>query len=208
MTADSGIDALTHAVEAFTAVPHAEFVMRPGGTTVYQGKNPIADLLAIEAIRLVGLHLERAVNEPTNTKARDGMALAATLAGLAFSNAGVALTHAMEYPVGGAVHVSHGAGNGLLLPHVMRFNATVCEATIAELGPALGVAAEADVVIAAIERIAAVVGIPHRLRDLGVTRDMLPGFADKAFAVKRLTRVNPRLPSSPAELLAVYEAAF
>ena len=75
-----------------------------------------------KAIRLVGQFLRRAVKDGNDLEARDGMALAATLGGLAFSNAGVALVHAMEYPVGGAVHVSHGAGNGLLLPFVMRFN--------------------------------------------------------------------------------------
>ena len=208
VTADSGIDALTHAVETFTAVSQAEFVTRSGGTTVYQGKNAIADLFALEAIRLVGLHLDRAVHEPTNRDARNGMALAATLGGLAFSNAGVALTHAMEYPVGGAVHVSHGAGNGLLLPHVMRFNASVCASTIAQLGPSLDVSTDADAVIARIEALSAAVGIPRTLRDLGVTSAMLPDFAEKAFAVKRLMRVNPRMPTAPAELLAVYEAAF
>src|SRR5204863_8713900 len=75
-----------------------------------------------KAIRLVGRFLVRAVKDGTDREARDGMALAATLGGLAFANAGVALVHAMEYPVGGAVHVSHGAGNGLLLPFVMQFN--------------------------------------------------------------------------------------
>lgn len=208
VTADSGIDALTHAVEAFTATPHEEFMRRAGGATVYQGKNAIADLFALEAIRLIGLHLERSVHEPADREARDGMALAATLGGLAFSNAGVALTHAMEYPVGGAVHVSHGAGNGLLLPHVMRFNAVVCASTIAAIGTSLGVPATVDAVVRKIEAISAAVGIPRSLRELGVTREMLPNFAEKAFAVKRLMRVNPRLPESAADLLAVYEAAF
>src|SRR5438105_3890498 len=122
VTADSGIDALTHAIEAFTAVDNDRFPLPPGEQTVYQGKNPLADLTAREAIALVGKYLRRAVKDGTDLEARDGMALAATLGGLAFSNAGVALVHAMEYPVGGGVHGSHGAGNGLLLPFVMEFN--------------------------------------------------------------------------------------
>ena len=75
--------------------------------------------------------LRTAVHEPKNLPAREGMALAATLAGLAFSNCGVALVHALEYPIGAAVHCSHGAGNGLLLPYVMRFNLGACEAELA-----------------------------------------------------------------------------
>ena len=122
VTADSGIDALTHAIEAFTAVDNDDFPLPSGEKSVYQGKNPMADAMAREAIALVGKFLRRAVKDGNDLEARDGMALAATLGGLAFSNVGVALVHAMEYPVGGAVHVSHGAGNGLLLPFVMRFN--------------------------------------------------------------------------------------
>jgi len=208
VTADSGIDALTHAIEAFTACPQAEFLLRSGEPTVYQGKNPLADLCALECVRLVKTHLEIAVKDPHSTAARDGMALAATLGGLAFSNAGVALTHAMEYPVGGAVHVSHGAGNGLLLPHVMRYNAAVCAETMGRLGPALGVESTADAVILEVSRLSRAVGIPQQLRDLGVQRQLLPSFAEKAFQIRRLMRVNPRLPQSSQELYQIYEAAY
>jgi alcohol dehydrogenase class IV len=216
VTADSGIDALTHAVEAYTAVDQTEFLTRPpGGETVYQGKNPIADTMAEKAIRLVGKFLVRAVKDGSDREARDGMALAATLGGLAFANAGVALVHAMEYPVGGAVHVSHGAGNGLLLPHVMRFNLPARVEAMAEIAQLLGYrdphatpherAAEA---IQVVEQMRHAIGIPTRLRDLGVTEAMLPAFAEKAFAIKRLMRVNPRMPRSADEILTVYQAAF
>jgi len=208
VSADAGIDALTHAIEAYTACGQAEFQTRPGGATVYQGKNPLADLMAAEAIRLVGRYLTRAVLTPNDTEARDGMALAGTLGGLAFSNAGVALVHAMEYPVGGAVHVSHGAGNGLLLPFVMRFNAGVRADALGEIGAMLGAEPTVEGAIHAVEELRTAVGIPTRLRDLGVTPAMLPGFADKAFAIARLMRVNPRLPASQAEILTVYEAAY
>jgi alcohol dehydrogenase len=224
VTADSGIDALTHAIEAFTACDNDAFPLPSGEKSVYQGKNPMADVMAREAITLVGRFLKRAVKDGNDLEARDGMALAATLAGLAFSNAGVALVHAMEYPVGGAVHVSHGAGNGLLLPFVMQFNLPKRVAAFAEVGRLLGrngqpfepgspyesesLDARADAAIREVSQLRHDTGIPTRLRDLGVTEDMLPGFAAKAFAIKRLMRVNPRMPQNEGEILDVYRAAF
>lgn len=215
VAADSGIDALTHAVEAYTAADHAEFLTRPpGGETVYQGKNPLADTMAERCIGLVGRYLRRAVRDGTDLEAREGMALAATLGGLAFANAGVALVHAMEYPVGGAVHVSHGAGNGLLLPYVMDYNRPAARANLARLPALLGAGppagdeeAEACRAVGLVADLRAAIGVPTRLRDIGVTEDMLPGFADKAFAIKRLMRVNPRLPTRD-EILDIYRAAF
>ena len=101
VTASSGIDALTHAIEAYTAVDFGAFPLPPNERSVYQGRNPMSSLCAAEAIRLVGQHLRRAVTHGKDLEARNGMMLAATLAGLAFSNSGVALVHALEYPVGG-----------------------------------------------------------------------------------------------------------
>jgi alcohol dehydrogenase class IV len=135
------------------------------------------------------------------------MALAATFAGMAFSNVGVALVHALEYPVGGATHCSHGAGNGLLLPHVMRFNKPAREERMARVGQLLGAAPTADAAIAAVERLSADIGIPRRLRDLGAREDQLPQFAAKAITVKRILRVNPR-PVSEQDALAVLRAAY
>jgi alcohol dehydrogenase len=203
VTADSGIDALTHAIEAFTAVNHEEFVCRPGGETVYQGKNPLADAMAEQCIALVGKYLRRAVRDGNDLEARDHMALAGTLGGLAFANAGVALVHALEYPVGGAVHVSHGAGNGLLLPFVMQFNRPLREDAFRRIAEWLG----GTDAIQEVEKLRSEIGIPTRLRDLGVSREQLPGFAEKAFAIKRLARVNPRTPTLE-DLLGIYEAAF
>ncbi len=204
VTADSGIDALTHAIEALTAIDNDRFALPAGERTVYQGKNPMADLMAEKCIRLVGQYLVRAVQNPNDLDAREGMALAATLGGLAFSNAGVALVHAMEYPVGGAVHVSHGAGNGLLLPYVMRYNSTVRGELMATIGDWLGVPGDG---IRAVEQLRAAIGIPNQLRELGVTAQMLPKFAEKAIAIGRLMRVNPRMPTE-ADLLAIYQAAL
>lgn len=217
VTADSGIDALTHAIEAYTAVDHADFLKRPpGGETVYQGRNTMADYMAAECIMLCGRFLKRAVQDGGDQEARDGMALAATLGGLAFSNSGVALVHAMEYPVGGAVHVSHGAGNGLLLPYVMKFNMTERAEEIGNVGLWLsgpdnipGAVEEwPEVGISTVEQLRKDIGIPLRLRDIGVKEEMLPGFAEKAFGIKRLMRTNPRMPQSAGEIEAIYRQAF
>jgi alcohol dehydrogenase class IV len=199
VTADSGIDALTHAIESFTAVDNARFPLPPGERTVYQGKNPFADMLAEKAITLVGKFLRRAVQNGNDLEAREGMSLAATLAGMAFSNSGVAIVHALEYPVGGATHCSHGAGNGLLLPYVMRYNLPARVREFAEVARLLGEdvsglteQAAAERAIAAVEKLRADIGIPARLRDLGVKESQLRGFAEKAFPLRRITRVNPR----------------
>lgn len=214
VTADSGIDALTHAIEAYTAVDNENFPLPAGERSVYQGRHPLGDCLAEKAIELVGRHLVKAVKEPDNLEAREGMALAATVAGLSFSNVGVALVHAMEYPVGGAVHCSHGAGNGLLLPFIMRYNLPVRLTQFARVARLLGEETTglneqqaAERAITAVERLKAAIGIPARLEDLGVVRDQLPLFAEKAFGIKRILRVNPRVPSVD-DILGVYRAAF
>jgi alcohol dehydrogenase class IV len=114
------------------------------------------------------------------------------------------------------VHVSHGAGNGLLLPYVMRYNAASREEAIAQIGWRLGAnptsadgtRVMARQAIAEIEKLRADIGIPTRLRDIGVKEEMLPGFAEKAFAIKRLMRVNPRVPQSTDEILEIYKAAY
>ncbi len=214
VTADSGIDALTHAIEAYTAVDNAAFPLPPGERLVYQGKHPLGDCLAEKAITLIGQFLRRAVQQPDDLEARDGMALAAMLAGLAFSNVGVAVVHAMEYPVGGAVHCSHGRGNGLLLPYVMRFNLSARPAEFAAVARLLGEdvaelkeyqAAERGV--EAVEKLRNDIGIPGRLRDLGVKPEQLRGFAEKAAAIKRILRVNPR-PVTADDLERIYQSAF
>jgi alcohol dehydrogenase class IV len=199
VTADSGIDALTHAIEAYTAVDNADFPIPANEKSVYQGRHPIADALAAQAIALIGANLRRAVKDGNDLEAREGMALAATLAGMAFSNVGVAAVHALEYPVGGSTHCSHGAGNGLLLPFVMRFNMPARQSEFAKIAQLLGddvtgldEMAAADRAVEAITQLRADIGIPLRLRDLGVRQDQLRSFAEKAFDIKRILRVNPR----------------
>jgi len=214
VTADSGIDALTHAIEAYTAVDNADFPLPPGERSVYQGRHPVGDVFAEKAIRLVGIHLRQAVHHGDDLEARDGMALAATVAGLSFSNVGVALVHALEYPVGGATNCSHGAGNGLLLPYVMRFNLPPRKAAFARIAEllgedvrGLGEDAAAERAVTAVERLRADIGIPARLRELGAKEADLSEFAAKAFAIKRILRVNPR-PATAADCEAIYRAAW
>ncbi len=213
-TAHSGIDALVHAIEAYTAVDNAEFPLPANERSCYQGRHPLGEMFAEKAIRLVGEHLAKACDEPQNLSAREGMSLSSTLAGMAFSNVGVALVHAMEYPVGGAVHVSHGEGNGLLLPYVMRFNLPVRQAEFARIAEWLGADVRGLTVeqaalraVEVVEQLRAKIGIRPRLRDLGVRQDQLAGFAEKAASIKRILRVNPRYPSQ-AEIEAIYHAAW
>jgi alcohol dehydrogenase class IV len=214
VTADSGMDALTHALEAYTAVDNATFALPAGERTVYQGRHPLADVLAEKAVALIGTHLRRAVADGQDLDAREGMALGATLAGLAFSNVGVAVVHALEYPVGGATHCPHGAGNGLLLPFVMRFNLPARRQEFAAVARLLGEdvagldeTAAAERAVAAVERLRADVGTPQRLRDLGVSEAQLRPFAEKAFTIKRILRVNPR-PVTVEDLEGILRAAF
>jgi alcohol dehydrogenase class IV len=213
-TADSGIDALTHAVEAYVATRSTDLDVPPGTLFAYEGKHPIGDAFAEKAFSLIGQHLVTAVREPRNLEARTGMSLAATLAGLAFSNCGVALVHAMEYPVGGAVHCTHGEGNGLLLPHVMRFNLPERIPELAHIASLLGEdvrgLSDHDAALAAcrrVDRLREEIGIPTRLRDLGATEDQLPDFARKAFAIKRLMQLTPRTVTEDA-ILRIYREAF
>ncbi len=214
VTADSGIDALTHAIEAYTAVDNATFPLPAGERTVYQGRHPMGDLLAEKAITLIGRFLRRAVSDGKDLEAREGMALAATLAGMAFSNVGVAVVHALEYPVGGATHCSHGAGNGLLLPYVMRFNLPMRRREMATIAHLLGENIvgiseheAAEQAIEAVEKLRRDIGIPARLRDLGVQPEQLRLFAEKAAGIKRILRVNPR-PVTVDDLEGILQAAY
>lgn len=208
VTADSGIDALVHAIEAYTAVDNERFPLPPGQKSCYQGRHPMGVAMARQAITLAGRYLARAVSNGADSEAREGMALAAMYGGLAFSNVGVALVHALEYAVASFVHVSHGAGNGLLLPHVMRFNKTGREKEMAEIGEMLGLGTKGpDEAIDAIASLSRRIGIPPRLRDLGTNENMLPAMAEKTLAMTRILRVNPLQPTHD-DLMGILRAAF
>ena len=210
VTAESGIDALVHAIEAYTARDACDM---PNGNA-YSGRTPLTDTLCERAIRLIGSYLVRAVEVPDDMEAREAMATAALLAGMAFSNAGVAVVHALEYPLGAVLHCSHGGGNGMLLPYVMRFNLPVRQKTFGRIAELLGEEtsgmnemAAAEKAILAVESLREQIGIPTSIRQIGGREDQLAGFAEKAFAVTRLMHVNPRSVTC-ADLEAILNEAF
>lgn len=215
VTAHSGIDALVHAIEAYTNRDFTQMVGVDPQARAYEGSYPLTRLLAAEAIRLVGRSLVRVCQQPADDGARDDMALAATLAGMAFSNSGVAIVHALEYPVGALTHCGHGEGNGLLLPHVMRFNLPQRQQQFAEIGTWLGATMPqacsqqqaAELAIEQVERLLDAIGITRQLRNLGLQRHAIPQVAAKAFEIKRLMDVNPRTPTL-SDLEAILQAAY
>jgi alcohol dehydrogenase class IV len=198
VTADAGIDALTHAVEAYMVV---EYRAEAGEETpgVYTGRSPLSDVLAERAIELTGRYLRRAVYEGGDVEAREGMHLASLLAGMAFSNAGLTAVHALEYPIGVATGCTHGAGNGLFLPYVMEYNVPACPERLATVARLLGEPVDGLPVWAAAERAAEAVehlkidiGIPLRLRDLGIEAEELRALAEQTAQITRLLQANPR----------------
>ncbi|WP_237044047.1 iron-containing alcohol dehydrogenase [Aquipseudomonas alcaligenes] len=200
VTAATGIDAMVHAIEAYTSKIK---------------KNPLSDLLAREALRLLAANLDEAVHNGHNREARQAMLLGACLAGQAFANAPVAAVHALAYPLGGHFHIPHGLSNALVLPHVLRFNAPAAMPLYAELTPLL--LGERFRESSAKQRCAKFInelaalnercGLPSRLRDAGVPEAMLPTLARDAMLQQRLLVNNPR-EISEADALAIYQAAY
>lgn len=198
VTADAGIDALTHAVEAYMVVEYrAEAGEEPPG--IYTGRSPLSDALAERAIELTGRYLRRAVYEGGDVEAREGMHLASLLAGMAFSNAGLTAVHALEYPVGVVTGCTHGAGNGLFLPYVMEYNIPACPERLATVARLLGepveglsVWAAAERAAEAVERLKIDIGIPLRLKDLGIEEKDLRALAEQTAGITRLLQANPR----------------
>lgn len=198
VTAATGIDAMVHAIEAYTSKLK---------------KNPLSDLLAREALRLLAANLDEVVRNGANREARQAMLLGACLAGQAFANAPVAAVHALAYPLGGHFHIPHGLSNALVLPEVIRFNAPVAAPLYAELAPLLlgaRLRAGGDLTeqfIAELAELSPRCGLPSRLRDAGVLEDRLPTLARDAMLQQRLLVNNPR-EVSEADALAIYRAAY
>jgi alcohol dehydrogenase len=202
VTAFSGIDALAHAVEAFTsrARPRA-WENYPGD--IFQGKTTFTDRLALDAVGAIGGALERAVASGGDLEARERMLYGSLCAGLAFGNAGTAGAHALQYPIGASTSTPHGLGVGLLLPYVLRYTREACAAELEEIARALDV----DDAIAEIARIAAVVGVPATLAEIGVAEAELPTIAEQAATVTRLVGNSPR-PLDEAALLSILREAW
>lgn len=199
VTAATGIDAIVHAVEAYTSA---------------RLKNPVSDALAREALHLLSANLLIACTEPKNVAAREAMLLGAHLAGLAFSNAPVAGVHALAYPLGGLHHLPHGVTNALMLRHVLQHNSEAAREHYAELAPIIvpeceveGSQARAALLIDRLEHLVAESGIATRLRDYGIDFDEAPKFAREAMKQGRLLINNP-CEITEADAQRLYEAAW
>lgn len=198
ITAATGIDAMVHAIEAYTSA---------------HKKNPLSDALARQALGLLSTHLQRACDDGQDRDAREAMLLGAMLAGQAFSNAPVAAVHALAYPLGGRFHVPHGLSNVLVLPHVLRFNLPAAGSAYAELAEIVAPDVQgsqeerADVLVRWSEGLAAKCGIATRLREVGVVEADLEMLTDDAMLQTRLLMNNPR-PVERADARAIYAAAL
>ncbi|WP_426342851.1 iron-containing alcohol dehydrogenase [Pseudoduganella sp. S-14] len=198
VTAATGIDAMVHAIEAYTSK---------------HKKNPLSDGLARQALSLLSRHLIRACESGHDLAARQAMLLGAMLAGQAFANAPVAAVHALAYPIGGVFHVPHGLSNSLVLPHVLRFNAETCAEQYAELARIVvphtegSVAARAEALAVAMQQFAIITGLPRTLQQVGITASDLDLLADEAMKQTRLLGNNPR-PVTRDDAYALYKLAL
>jgi alcohol dehydrogenase len=200
ITAATGIDAMVHAIEAFTTKSK---------------KNPLSDMLACEALRLMADNIEIAVKQGDNLKARSAMLLGAMLAGQAFANAPVAAVHALAYPLGGNYHIPHGLSNSLVLPHVLRFNASHASELYARLAAIIlpdqqlpdDSVATTELLADHFLVLADDLGLPTTLRQMNIEEGDLPMLADQAVLQQRLLVNNPR-EVSLEDALAIYRQAF
>ncbi len=198
ITAFTGMDALTHAVEAIHALQ----------------REPVADGLAIHAIRLIAKYLPRCVEAGADLVARGQMQIAATMAGVAFTNAMVGLVHAMAHSVGARFGVPHGLANGILLPHVILYNLDACPDRYAMVADALGCRRtdsddeEAGRSAAnAIWQLTRTIGLPQRLREVGVPQEGLTACAELSLSDGSIV-YNPKPVFDAGEVLKVYEGAW
>jgi alcohol dehydrogenase len=210
LTACSGADALTHAVESFTA---AARVATPELTVknVFVGKNVLSDTFGLLAIKNIFQALPTAVKDGKNIKAREQMMLASLAAGCAFGAAGTAAAHAIQYPVGNETHTPHGVGVALLLPYVMEFNRPNCVAAFAEIARTIGLRGDDELLshtlIEEVAKLLKDVGIPVTLKELGLPEDKQDWTAESAIGAARLVNNNPRKLDIDA-MKAITRAAF
>ena len=198
VTAATGVDAMVHAIEAYTSK---------------HKKNPMSDMLAREALRLLAGNIRAACFDGANRTARAAMLLGAMMAGMAFTNAPVAAVHALAYPIGGHFHVPHGLSNSLVMPHVMRFNLPAAARHYAEIAPLMAPGLRgtemqvAEGLIAWIEALIGEIGLENRLRQVGIGHNHVPMLAEDAMKQTRLLVNNPREVTLD-DARRIYEAAL
>jgi len=180
---------MVHAIEAFTN---------------RRAKNPVSDALALAALKKLHGSILKACEDGSDAEARGDMLLGAMLAGQAFSNSPCAGVHAMAYPLGGMFHVPHGLSNAVVLPPVLRFNASEAEPLYAEISAHLGLKPGSAGLIGEMDRIAEAVGIERTLSQLGISHNDVPAMAEDVAANDRLLPNNPREMGYDA-IVAMYE---
>jgi hydroxyacid-oxoacid transhydrogenase len=229
VAASTGLDVLSHALEAYTAIPYTARPKpaRPLERPAYQGCNPISDIWALRALELVAEFLFRAVADTTDDEARGNMLLAATIAGIGFGNAGVHLPHGMSYPVAGMVRdfqpagydvdhplVPHGMSVILHTPAVVRFTASTCPERHLRAAGALG----ADVADAPVEAAGEILAnrvisfmrelnIPNGLNEVGYSEEDIPALVEGTLPQHRVTKLSPR-PASAADLTELFRESM
>ncbi len=182
VTADTGMDALTHCIEAYTN----------------KFAHPAVDIYALKGIQLISANLVKAVKNGQDQEAREALAFGSLYGGLCLGPVNTAAVHALSYPLGGEFHIPHGLSNAILLPSVMKFNAVACVKRYAEVAIAMGCEPGNDDSVTAqrgvdfIYQLAEAVGIPKKLTDLGIPQSAVDGMAKAAMEVQRLLKNNPR----------------
>ena len=183
VTAEAGIDALVHAMESYVSAL----------------ATPFSDLMALEAIRLIGESLPRAYGKGSDVVARNAMSLAATLAGMAFTSAGLGAVHALAYPLGTEFHMSHGRSQAVVLPHVLNYNKIGNLEKYARIARAMGERDEnlslydrAERLVSHIKRLLGILNISFKISDYGVSREDIPRLVEGALKQSRLFVPNPR----------------
>lgn len=197
LTASTGMDALTHAIEGY----------------ITAGATPISDLLCWNSIKFIAENLENAVNNGADAAAREGMAYGSYVAGMAFSNVGLGIVHSMAHPLGARFDIAHGVANALLLPYVMEYNKSAALEKYEGIARAMGVCTKgmskeeaANAAIEAVKKLSLAIGIPQHLKDIGIKKESLQQLAEDAF-IDPCTGGNPRK-TSVAEILEIYKKAY
>jgi len=198
VTAFTGMDALTHAIESYYSI----------------NATGLSDLFAFRAMELISKNIRIAYANGENLEARSNMMEGSLLAGIAFANAGVGAVHAFAYPLGGEFHLAHGLANTLMLPYVMRFNILGCPEKFARMAEAFGEKVEAlsvldgaEKAVKFIERLSDDIRVPRRLKDVGIPENAIPRLAEAALKVTRLLANNPRK-ITLEDAIAIYQSAY